>query len=92
MFNAVAANARTYDTRAYADEGAAMTDLRDGRINGVVSIPPTFSRDLLAGRNPTVALFADDTISSAPRRSPRVFRRCSARTVRAGCRRGQART
>jgi ABC-2 type transport system permease protein len=61
MFNAVAANARTYDTRPYADEGAAMADLRDGRINGVVSIPPTFSRDLLAGENPTVALIEDNT-------------------------------
>jgi ABC-2 type transport system permease protein len=61
MFNAVAANARTYDTRAYSDEGAAMADLRDGRINGVVSIPPTFSRDLLAGKNPTIALISDNT-------------------------------
>jgi ABC-2 type transport system permease protein len=61
MFNAVAANARTYDTRAYADEGVAMADLRDGRINGVVSIPPTFSRDLLAGKNPTIALISDNT-------------------------------
>jgi ABC-2 type transport system permease protein len=61
MFNAVAANARTYNTRPYADEGSAMADLRDGRINGVVSIPPTFSRDLLAGKNPTVALIEDNT-------------------------------
>jgi ABC-type multidrug transport system permease subunit len=61
MFNAVAANARTYDTRAYSDEGAAMADLRDGRLNGVVSIPPTFSRDLLAGNNPTIALISDNT-------------------------------
>ena len=61
MFNAVAANARTYNTRPYADEGSAMADLRDGRINGVVSIPPTFSRDLLAGENPTVALIEDNT-------------------------------
>jgi ABC-2 type transport system permease protein len=61
MFNAVAANAQTYDTHAYGDEGAAMADLRDGRLNGVVSIPPTFSRDLLADKNPTVALISDNT-------------------------------
>ena len=61
MFNAVAANARTYETRAYTDEGVAMADLRNGRINGVVSIPPTFSRDLLAGKNPTIALISDNT-------------------------------
>ena len=61
MFNAVAANARTYEAVPYTDEGHAIADLRDGRINGVVTIPPTFSRDLLAGKNPTVALIADNT-------------------------------
>jgi ABC-2 type transport system permease protein len=61
MFNAVAANALTYTTRPYSDEGTAMADLRDGRLQGVVSIPPTFSRDLLAGKNPTVALVEDNT-------------------------------
>jgi ABC-2 type transport system permease protein len=61
MFNAVAANARTYEAVPYTDEGRAIADLRDGRINGVVTIPPTFSRDLLAGKNPTVALIADNT-------------------------------
>ena len=61
MLKAVAANARTYDTVPYADEGHALTDLRDGRINGVVTIPPTFSRDLLAGKSPTVALIEDNT-------------------------------
>ena len=61
MFNAVAANAQTYETHPYTDEGVAMADLRDGRINGVVSIPPTFSRDLLAGKNPSIALIADNT-------------------------------
>ena len=61
MLNAVAANARTYETVPYADEGRALADLRDGRINGVVTIPPNFSRDLLAGKSPTVALIEDNT-------------------------------
>jgi len=61
MLNAVAANARTYETVPYADEGRALADLRDGRINGVVTIPPNFSRDLLAGKCPTVALIEDNT-------------------------------
>jgi ABC-2 type transport system permease protein len=61
MFNAVAANAKTYATVPYVDEGDAMADLRDGRINAVLSIPPTFSHDLLAGANPTVALIEDNT-------------------------------
>lgn len=61
MFNAVAANARTFDTKPYVDEGAAMQDLRNGRINGVLTIPPHFSRDLAAGSNPKVALIEDNT-------------------------------
>ena len=61
MFQAVAANARTFVTRPYAEEGAALEDLRNGRINGVVTIPPHFSRDLHAGANPRIALIEDNT-------------------------------
>jgi len=61
MFQAVAANARTFDTVAYTDEGAALRDLRQGRINGVVHIPPEFSRKVLAGVNPRLALAEDNT-------------------------------
>lgn len=61
MFQAVAANAATFDTIAYDDQGQAMRDLRNGRINGVVNIPPDFSRKLLSGTNPTLALIEDNT-------------------------------
>ena len=61
MFQAVAANARTFDTIAYADQAAALRDLRNGHINGVLNIPPHFSRNLLAGDNPRVALIEDNT-------------------------------
>src|ERR1043165_3525798 len=61
MFQAVAANARTFDTIAYSDAGLALTDLRNGRINGLVGIPPEFSRHVLAGANPRVALAEDNT-------------------------------
>lgn len=61
MFNAVAANAKTFDTIAYRDEGIAMQDLRNGRINGVLTIPPHFSRELAAGNNPKIALIQDNT-------------------------------
>jgi ABC-type multidrug transport system permease subunit len=61
MFNAVAANARTFHTVAYADEGQAMQDLRNGRINAVVTIPPEFSRKVLAGADPRIALIEDNT-------------------------------
>src|SRR5262245_51740183 len=61
MFNAVAANAQTYETRAYTDKGVAMADLRDGRIPSFLTITPTVSRDLLAGKNPTIALISDNS-------------------------------
>jgi ABC-2 type transport system permease protein len=61
MFNAVAANAQTFETIAYTDEGKAMQDLRTGRINGVLSIPPEFSHKVLAGANPRIALIEDNT-------------------------------
>jgi ABC-2 type transport system permease protein len=61
MFNAVAANANTFDTKPYTDERQAMSDLRDGKIDGVVTIPPDFSRKVLAGANPRFALVEDNT-------------------------------
>src|SRR5262249_5705196 len=54
MFQAVAANARTFDTVAYSDQAEAVADLRDGRINAVLNIPPQFSRKVLAGQNPHI--------------------------------------
>jgi ABC-2 type transport system permease protein len=61
MFQAVAANAMTFDTIAYSDPGQAVLDLRSGRISGVVTIPPEFSRQLLAGASPRIALVEDNT-------------------------------
>lgn len=61
MFQAVAANARTFDTVAYSDQTEALSDLRVGRLNGVLSIPPEFSRKVLAGANPRIALAEDNT-------------------------------
>ena len=61
MMQAVGANARTFDTIPYADEGRALSDLRDGRLSGVLTIPPDYSRRLLAGDAPRVALIEDNT-------------------------------
>jgi len=61
MFQAIAANARTFDTTAYEDLATALKDLRTGKINGVLNIPPQFSRKVLAGFNPHVALIEDNT-------------------------------
>jgi ABC-type multidrug transport system permease subunit len=61
LLNAVGANAKTFDTISYSDERAAIRDLRNGHINGVLNIPPEFSREVLAGANPRVALIEDNT-------------------------------
>jgi ABC-2 type transport system permease protein len=68
LFGAVAANARTFDTVAYSEMGKAMDDLRRGRINAVVNIPPNYSREQRSGANPQFALIIDNTdqfVSSA---------------------------
>jgi len=61
MFGAIAANARTFETVDYTDPRQALTDLREGRVNGVLNIPPEFSRRVLAQAAPQVALIEDNT-------------------------------
>jgi ABC-2 type transport system permease protein len=61
MFQAVAANAQTFTPVYYSDKAEAMHDLRNGKLNGVLNIPPEFSRKVLAGANPRVALIEDNT-------------------------------
>jgi len=61
MCGAIAANARTFTTVDYTDLQRALTDLREGRINGVLSFPPDYSRRVLAKDVPQVALIEDNT-------------------------------
>src|SRR3954454_23315208 len=42
LAGAVTAGAHTFDTFEYGVEGVALADLRNGRINGVLTIPPDF--------------------------------------------------
>jgi ABC-2 type transport system permease protein len=61
LAQAVTANARTFKTVSYADQAQALRDLRNGKINAVLNIPPQFSRKVLAGANPRFALIEDNT-------------------------------
>ena len=61
LANAVVAGPQTYDLIDYGDQGQALADLRIGRINGVLTIPPGFSRRVLTGQNPRLALIQDNT-------------------------------
>src|SRR6266498_4068783 len=58
---AIASGARTIDTIDYADQGEALADLRNGRVNGVLTIPREFSRRVLEKNQPRVALIEDNT-------------------------------
>src|SRR6478672_6729599 len=42
MFQAVAANAQTFETIPYSDRSQALRDLRNGKINGMLTIPAEF--------------------------------------------------
>ena len=61
MFGAIASNARTFTTRDYTDQQQALTDLRNGKLNAVLTIPPDFSRRVLSKNAPQIALVEDNT-------------------------------
>ncbi len=61
LAGAAASGAKTIDVLEYADQGQALSDLRNGRINGVLTIPPDFSRRTLSREEPRVALIQDNT-------------------------------
>ena len=61
MFGAIAANARTFVTVDYTDPGQALADLRKGKINALLNIPPGFSRRVLSKDAPQIALIEDNT-------------------------------
>ncbi len=61
LAQAASSGSRIIDTVDYADPGEALHDLRNGRVNGVLTIPPEFSRQVLQRREPRVALVADNT-------------------------------
>src|SRR6266404_7261910 len=68
LASAASSGAHTIDTVDYADQGRAIADLRNGRVNGVLTIPPEFSRRVLSRNEPRVALIEDNTdnfVSSA---------------------------
>src|SRR5438874_13384106 len=56
LASAVSAGNRVFDILDYADPGQALNDLRNGRVNGVLTIPPDYSRRMLGRNQPRVAL------------------------------------
>jgi ABC-2 type transport system permease protein len=61
LAGALASGPHVLEPIQYADAGQALADLRNGRINGVLTIPPGFSRRTLTQNDPRVAIIADNT-------------------------------
>jgi len=61
LLNGVTPISIATNTIDYADQGRAIADLRNGRVNGVLTIPPDFSRRVLSRNEPRVALIEDNT-------------------------------
>src|SRR5436190_2900459 len=61
LAGAVSANAKTFHTVSFADEGSALNALRTGHVNGVLTIPPDYSRRVVGAREPRLAIIQDNT-------------------------------
>ena len=63
LVNAAASGNRMFDVVDYGDPGVALDALRNGLVNGVLTIPPDFSRRYHARAEPRLALIEDNTDS-----------------------------
>jgi len=60
-FDSVRANVRTFVPVYYDDQQQAVKDVRDGKIDAAVVIPPQFSRRVYEGENPQLGLVVDNS-------------------------------
>ena len=60
-FRSVEANVRTFVAVPYTDEVRAREDVRQGRLEGALIIPPQFSRRFYAGENPQLGMVVDNS-------------------------------
>ena len=60
-FDSVRANVRTFEPIPYTNEKQAMEDVRNGKIQGAVIIPPEYSRRVYEQNHPRVALVVDNS-------------------------------
>jgi ABC-2 type transport system permease protein len=60
-FDAVRANMRTFVPVEYDNEKQAMEDVRNGKIQGAVTIPPQYSRRVYEENHPRIALVVDNS-------------------------------
>jgi ABC-2 type transport system permease protein len=60
-FDSVRSNLRTFEPVYYQNQKEAVDDVRNGKIQGVVIIPPQYSRRVYAKENPQIALVVDNS-------------------------------
>jgi ABC-2 type transport system permease protein len=60
-FDSVRANMRTFEPVYYNDPKTAMEDVRNGKIQGAVIIPPQYSRRVYEQDQPRIALIVDNS-------------------------------
>jgi ABC-2 type transport system permease protein len=60
-FDSVRANIRTFEPVYYDNEKTAMEDVRNGKIQGAVIIPPQYSRRVYEENHPRIALVVDNS-------------------------------
>jgi ABC-2 type transport system permease protein len=60
-FDSVRANIRTFVPVSYHDDKQAVEDVRNGKLQGAVIIPPQFSRRVYEENHPRIALVVDNS-------------------------------
>ena len=60
-FDSVRANIRTFVPVSYTSDKQAMEDVRNGKIQGAVIIPPEYSRRVYEQNRPRIALIVDNS-------------------------------
>ncbi len=60
-FDSVRSNMRTFEPVYYSDPKTAMEDVRNGKIQGAVIIPPQYSRRVYEQDQPRIALVVDNS-------------------------------
>ncbi len=60
-FDSVAANVRTFKPIYYQNDKQAVQDVRNGKLDGALVIPPQFSRRMYEQEQPRIALVVDNS-------------------------------
>ncbi len=60
-FDSVRSNMRTFEPIYYTDPKQAMEDVRNGKLEGAVIIPPQYSRRVYEQDQPQIALVVDNS-------------------------------